>query len=79
MTVIEIFGSGCKKCEMLQERATEAARNVGLQADIVKVKEFDQMMARGIMSTPALALDGQVKFQGQVPTVKALEELLAAR
>ena len=78
MTLIEIFGSGCKKCEVLQERATEAARNLGLQAEIVKIKEFDQMMARGIMSTPALALDGQLKLQGQVPTVKALEELLKA-
>ena len=76
MTLIEIFGSGCKKCEVLQERATVAARNIGLQADIVKVKEFDQMMARGIMSTPALALDGQLKLQGQVPTVQALEALL---
>lgn len=76
MTLIEIFGSGCKKCEVLQERATEAARNLGLQADIIKVKEFDQMMARGILSTPALALDGKVVFQGQVPTVQALEELL---
>lgn len=76
MTLIEIFGSGCKKCETLQERAAEAARNLGLQADIIKVKEFDQMMARGILSTPALALDGKVKFQGQVPTVQALEELL---
>ena len=78
MTLIEIFGSGCKKCEVLQERATEAARNLGLQAEIVKIKEFDQMMARGIMSTPALALDGLVKLQGQVPTVKALEALLKA-
>jgi len=76
MTLIEIFGSGCKKCEVLQERATEAARNIGLKADIVKVKDFEQMMARGIMSTPALALDGQLKLQGQLPSVKALEDML---
>lgn len=78
MTLIEIFGSGCRKCEVLQERAIEAARNTGLQADIVKVTEFDRMMARGILSTPALALDGQLKFQGQVPTVRALEDLFRA-
>lgn len=76
MTLIEIFGSGCRKCEVLQERATEAARNLGLQAEIVKVKEFEQMMARGVMSTPALALDGKVILQGQLPTVGALEGLL---
>lgn len=76
MTRIEIFGSGCKKCEQLQERATEAAKNLGLQAEFVKVKAFDQMMARGIMATPALAVDGQVKLQGQLPSVEALEALL---
>jgi small redox-active disulfide protein 2 len=73
---IEIFGSGCKKCEQLQERATEAARNLGLAVEVVKVKEFDQMMARGIMATPALAVDGQLKLQGQLPSVAALELLL---
>ena len=76
MTRIEIFGSGCRKCEQLQERAEAAARNLGLQAEVVKVKDFEQMMARGILSTPALALDGQVKLQGQLPTVEALETLL---
>mgnify|MGYP003339013694 CR=1 FL=1 len=53
-----------------------AARNLGLQAEFVKVKEFDQMMARGIMATPALAVDGQLKLQGQLPSVEALELLL---
>ena len=76
MTRIEIFGSGCRKCEQLQERTEAAARNLGLQAEVVKVKDFEQMMARGILSTPALAVDGQVKLQGQLPTVEALEALL---
>jgi len=73
---IEILGTGCKKCELLQERATEAANKLGLNAEIVKIKELEQIMARGVMSTPALAVDGQIKVQGHVPTVAALELML---
>jgi small redox-active disulfide protein 2 len=77
MAIIEIFGKGCTKCELLTERATEAAKNLGLEAEIVKVKDMEQIVSRGVMSTPALALDGELKVQGHVPSVKAIEEMLS--
>jgi small redox-active disulfide protein 2 len=76
MTRIEIFGKGCAKCELLTERAAEAAKNLGLQADIVKVKDIAEIVSRGIMTTPGLAVDGVVKVQGHVPSVKAIEDLM---
>lgn len=76
MTRIEIFGKGCSKCELLAERAQEAARNRGLEVELVKVKDMAQIVSRGILTTPGLAVDGVVKVQGHVPSVKAIEELL---
>lgn len=74
--LIEVFGSGCKKCDVLTERATAAAKQVGQPAEVVKVKELLQIAARGVMSTPALAVDGKLLFQGRVPSVEELLEIL---
>jgi len=74
--LIEILGTGCAKCELLAKHADEAARSLGLDYQIVKVKEIPDIMARGVMSTPALAVDGVLKLQGHVPTVRGLAELL---
>jgi len=74
--LIEVFGTGCKKCEVLTERATEAAKQAGAEAEVVKVKELLQIAARGVMSTPALAVDGKLLFQGRVPSVEELATML---
>lgn len=77
MTRIEIFGKGCSKCVLLSERAEEAARNLGLQAEIVKVKDVAEIVSRGVMTTPGLAVDGVLMVQGHVPSVKAIEAFLS--
>lgn len=74
--LIEILGTGCAKCELLAKHAEEAARSLGLEYRIEKVKEIPDILARGVMSTPALAVDGVVKLQGHVPTVRSLAQLL---
>ncbi|HEX9082709.1 MAG TPA: thioredoxin family protein [Holophagaceae bacterium] len=74
--LIEILGTGCAKCELLAKHAEEAARSLGLDYQLVKVKEVPDILARGVMSTPALAVDGVVKLQGHVPTVRSLAQLL---
>jgi small redox-active disulfide protein 2 len=76
MPIIEIFGKGCAKCELLEKHAAEAAQNLGIQAEIVKVKDMAQIVSRGVLTTPALAVDGQLKLQGHVASVKAIEDLL---
>ena len=73
---IEVLGSGCAKCKLLAERAEAAARGLGAEFTLVKVTEYPDIVARGVMSTPGLVVDGVVKSQGHVPTVAAILELL---
>lgn len=73
---IEILGSGCAKCKLLAERAEEAARALGVDFTLGKVTEYPDIVARGVMSTPGLVVDGVVKSQGHVPTVAAIKDLL---
>ncbi len=64
--LIEVFGPGCAKCQTMEKHAHQAVEQSGGIHQVVKVSDYAVMAARGIMSTPALALDGQVKFQGRV-------------
>jgi small redox-active disulfide protein 2 len=73
---IEILGSGCAKCKLLAERAEAAAKELGVDFTLVKVTEYPDIVARGVMSTPGLVVDGVVKSQGHVPTVAAIRDLL---
>ena len=73
---IEVLGSGCAKCKLLAERAEEAAKNLGLTFTLVKVTAYPDIVARGVMTTPGLVVDGLVKSQGHVPTVKAIQDFL---
>ncbi|MDP2359791.1 MAG: thioredoxin family protein [bacterium] len=73
---VQILGSGCPKCKLLAERTSEAARGVGLEIEVVKVTDITEILGYGVMSTPALAIDGQVKLSGKVPTVAELHQLL---
>jgi small redox-active disulfide protein 2 len=79
MPVIEILGRGCTKCHILSDRAEAAAKKLGLDYTLVKVTELPEIMARGVMSTPAMVVDGVVKVQGQVPTEEALVAILGGK
>ncbi|GEL08205.1 thioredoxin family protein [Salisediminibacterium halotolerans] len=74
---IEILGTGCSKCKRLEERTNEAVTELGLEAEVVKVEELDQIMEYGVFKTPGLVVDGEVKESGKVPTVKAIKQLLS--
>jgi small redox-active disulfide protein 2 len=73
---IEVLGPGCTKCKLLAERAEEAAKALGVPFTLVKVTEYPDIVARGVMTTPGLVVDGVVKSQGHVPTVAAIEAML---
>ena len=76
--LIEVFGPGCAKCETLLKHAKLAAQQSSADHQVVKVSDYAVMAARGILSTPALAVDGQVKFQGKVASQAELLGLLKA-
>lgn len=65
---IQVLGSGCAKCKILEEHAREAVAELGLEAEVVKVSDIETIVGMGVMSTPALAIDGVVKSSGRVLT-----------
>ncbi len=76
MKKLQILGTGCPKCRQLAENVEAAAEALGLEYELVKVKDINDILAFGVMMTPALAVDGQVKFVGKVPSVEELRKLL---
>lgn len=71
---IQILGTGCAKCNTLAENAKKAADELGLSYELVKVTNLNEIMAFGVMITPALAIDGQVKLAGKVPEAQDLKQ-----
>jgi small redox-active disulfide protein 2 len=65
---VQILGSGCPKCKALEANAREAVTELGVQAEVEKVTDIEAIMAMGVMMTPALAIDGEVKSVGRVLT-----------
>ena len=73
---IQILGTGCAKCKLLAENADAAAKALGLNYELVKVTDLNEIMGFGVMMTPALAVDGTVKSSGKVLTVHEITALL---
>jgi small redox-active disulfide protein 2 len=77
MKKIQILGTGCAKCQKLAAVADEAARSLGLSYELEKVTDLKRIMSFGVMSTPALVVDGSVKLAGRVPALDEARRLLA--
>lgn len=73
---VQILGTGCPKCKKLAANAEEAIANSGVAAEIEKVDKLPEIMKFGVMSTPALAIDGEVKASGKVLSVEDITEML---
>ena len=76
MKKLQILGTGCPKCQKLTEHAEKAAQALGIEYELEKVTEIDQIMSYGVMMTPALVVDGTVKVVGKVPSVEQLKPML---
>ncbi len=76
MLTLQILGTGCPKCQKLGETAEAAAKALGIEYQIEKVKEIDKIMAFGVMVTPALAVNGEVKVSGKVPSIDEVKSML---
>lgn len=77
MKKIQILGPGCPKCRKLAENAETAAREIGIDFEMEKVTDINSIMAFGVMITPALAVNDQVKVSGKVPDVAEIKKMLA--
>ena len=76
MKKIQILGTGCPKCKKLAENAEIAAKALGIEYEIEKVTDINEIMKFGVVMTPALAVDGEVKLVGKVPSPDEIEGLL---
>jgi len=77
MKKIQVLGTGCPKCKKLAENADLAAQAMGIEYELEKVTDINDIMKFGVMLTPALAVDGEVKVVGKVPDPEAIEDMLA--
>ena len=75
---IQILGTGCAKCKQLTQHAERAVAELGIDCQVEKVTEMDEILGFGIMMTPGLAVDGTVKSTGHVLSVDKIKKLLEA-
>ncbi len=71
---IKILGSGCAKCRKLYEEAEKAIMETGIQATLIKVEKIDEIISHGVMMTPALLLDGEIKISGRTANAGQIAE-----
>lgn len=77
MKKIQVLGTGCPKCKKLAENAQAAVNDLGIECAVEKVTDINEIMTFGVMMTPALAIDGQVKVVGKVPPPDEIKQMLA--
>ena len=74
---IEILGTGCPKCKKLFQNTEEAVKNLNLAAEVLKVEDIQKIMDAGVMMTPAIVVDSEVKSVGKVLSVDEIKKILA--
>ncbi len=74
MMKVQVYGTGCAKCNMLEKAAKEAVKEVGASAEVVKVSDINAIADAGILATPGFAVDGVVKSMGRVPSKDELKK-----
>jgi len=73
---IKILGSGCAKCNKLYEQVNQAAGQMNIEYEVEKVTDMNEFVKYGVMITPALVVDGDVKSTGAVPSIEKLKQLI---
>lgn len=73
---IQVIGSGCQKCKTLAQLTEQAVAELGIDAEIIKVTDLREIMALGVMLTPALAVNGSVKISGKLPALAEIKAML---
>jgi len=73
---IQILGTGCSKCEKLTKHAKKAVQESGISCEVEKITDMKQIMAMGVMMTPALAVDGKIKVVGKIPSSDEIKKMI---
>jgi small redox-active disulfide protein 2 len=78
MKKIQILGTGCPKCRKLAELTEDAAQALGIDYELIKITDLNEIMEFGVMMTPALVVDGEVKVMGKMPKVEEIKNLISS-
>jgi small redox-active disulfide protein 2 len=73
---IEILGPGCSKCRATEKNVKKAVEELGIQAEVVKVEDLQEIINRGVMITPAVIVDGKLKIEGHKPSVEEIKNII---
>ncbi|MDD2665934.1 MAG: thioredoxin family protein [Methanocellales archaeon] len=73
---IKILGVGCPKCERMEKNVKKVIEDIGIRAEVEKVKDIENMMEYGIMMTPALVINNKTKCQGRIPSTEEIKSWL---
>jgi small redox-active disulfide protein 2 len=73
---IKVLGPGCAKCKTTYTNVLEALKQTGIEADVTKIEDIEEMMKYNILTTPVLMIDGVAKIKGRVAEVKEIKDLL---
>lgn len=76
MKKIQVLGPGCPNCRRLEENTRKAVEELGIECEIEKVSDINQIAAMGVLRTPALVVDDNLKLSGKVPNIEELKNLL---
>ena len=77
MKLVQVLGPGCPNCEKLKDHVETAVEQLGIEASVEKVTDIMRITALGVMATPALVVDGEVKIVGKVPSTEEIKQVLA--
>jgi small redox-active disulfide protein 2 len=73
---IEVLGPGCARCQSTEQNVMKALGELNVQAEVLKVADISAIIERGVISTPALIIDGKLVLQGKIPTVDQIKQLI---
>lgn len=78
MKNIKVLGPGCPKCKTTYNNALEAVKQTGIEAEVEKIEDIEEMMKYNVLTTPVLMIDGVIKVKGRVADIKEIKEFLTA-
>jgi len=76
---ITVYGPGCANCQNLEKNTKKAVKEIGVDAEITQIQEIDQILEAGITQTPGLAIDGEIKSMGRIPSVEEIKKWIKAK
>lgn len=76
---VQIYGTGCANCNRLEKAAKQAIKEMGVNVEVVKVSDINQIVEAGILATPGFAVEGEVKSMGRVPSNDEIKKWIKAK